>query len=110
MAWAPVSALLIQYLYGNGVFSALALVEELLPGTDFIPTACIAWYFTFGRNLAPEEAVSPPDPPPPSAASSVAPERRADSGVGSAGGGAGDSPRLGGSKSGKVVDVDIIDS
>ncbi|KAL1526750.1 hypothetical protein AB1Y20_015446 [Prymnesium parvum] len=42
-AWAPISSLVVYQLYGNAVISGLALAEELLPGTDIIPTATIAW-------------------------------------------------------------------
>jgi len=49
IAWAPLSAALVQYLYGNGLISALALVEEALPGLDFIPTATLGWVL---ENLA----------------------------------------------------------
>ena len=66
VGWAPISALLVNYLFGNGVFTALALVEELSPGFDFIPTATIAWFL---ENAGREEAAadSGPPPPPPSA-------------------------------------------
>ena len=50
LAWAPISCVLIQYLYGNALISGLGLVEELLPGFDFIPTATIAWFLYYGRN------------------------------------------------------------
>lgn len=54
--WAPVSALLVNYLFGNGVFTTLALVEELLPGFDIIPTATIAWVFEqYSNNDGPPE-------------------------------------------------------
>jgi len=46
--------LLVQYLFGNGILTGLALVEELLPGTDFIPTATIGWVLTYGRDLEEE--------------------------------------------------------
>lgn len=55
IGWAPISAFLVNYLFGNGVFTALALVEELLPGFDIIPTATIAW---FVENANREEEVS----------------------------------------------------
>ena len=76
VGWAPISALLVNYLFGNGVFTALALVEELSPGFDFIPTATIAWFFENGNNeesSSTSEAGSarrsqsgtpPPSPPP----------------------------------------------
>eukprot|EP00614_Pseudopedinella_elastica_P016585 CAMPEP_0172644646 /NCGR_PEP_ID=MMETSP1068-20121228/239319_1 /TAXON_ID=35684 /ORGANISM="Pseudopedinella elastica, Strain CCMP716" /LENGTH=201 /DNA_ID=CAMNT_0013458851 /DNA_START=229 /DNA_END=834 /DNA_ORIENTATION=- len=47
VAWAPISAGLIQYLYGNGLLSAFGFAEELLPGLDFIPTATIGWFITY---------------------------------------------------------------
>jgi len=43
VGWAPISALLVWYLFGNGLLSSVALVEELLPGTDIFPTATIGW-------------------------------------------------------------------
>ncbi|KAJ1457973.1 hypothetical protein M885DRAFT_437465 [Pelagophyceae sp. CCMP2097] len=45
IAWAPVSAVLVQYLFGPGPFAILAFVEELVPGADFIPTATLAWFY-----------------------------------------------------------------
>ncbi|CAM9772755.1 unnamed protein product [Discosporangium mesarthrocarpum] len=42
--WAPVSAALIWYLYGNGIIAGVAFVEEILPGLDVVPTATIAWF------------------------------------------------------------------
>lgn len=71
VGWAPISALLINYLFGNGVFTALALVEELSPGLDFIPTATIAWFLENANKEPTEVAASPPPsqgqqaPPPP---------------------------------------------
>ena len=56
VGWAPISAFLIYKLYGNGLISAIALAEELLPGLDFIPTATIAWCL---ENFA----QAPPAPP-----------------------------------------------
>lgn len=41
--WAPVSALLIRQLYGSNVLGLVAFVEELLPFTDIIPTATLAF-------------------------------------------------------------------
>ncbi|GAB5368783.1 hypothetical protein AAMO2058_001349500 [Amorphochlora amoebiformis] len=80
VGWAPVSALLIQYLFGNGLITGVALVEELLPGTDIFPTATIAWILENSeagekvirvaekvpsdrpRNLASQSKKSKPDP------------------------------------------------
>ena len=64
VAWAPISAVLVNYLFGNGVFTALAFVEELLPGFDIVPTATIAWFVENGNRV---DATPPPgskSPPP----------------------------------------------
>ncbi len=45
--WAPISGLIFFLLFGKrlGVFGGMfSVVEELLPGMDFIPTFTIAWY------------------------------------------------------------------
>lgn len=87
VGWAPISALLVNYLFGNGVFTALALVEELSPGFDFIPTATIAWFVENGNNQesspiseagsAPRsQSGTPPPPPPPRSSSSQAKNRK----------------------------------
>ena len=46
VGWAPVSAALIFWLYGSGIFAAAGFAEEILPGLDFVPTATIAWFLT----------------------------------------------------------------
>lgn len=43
IAWAPISALCLQALFGNGLITAAGFAEEFLPGTDGIPTATLAW-------------------------------------------------------------------
>ena len=51
--WAPVSGLIFFMMFGGwrgamgGVFS---FVEELLPGTDFIPSFTIMWLIRDGQN------------------------------------------------------------
>lgn len=45
--WAPVSAAVVRLLYGNNVLAAVNLLEELLPSTDIIPTATIAFLLDF---------------------------------------------------------------
>lgn len=53
VVWAPVSGLLLTKMYkGNvgkiaGVFGFL---EEILPGTDLIPTFTITWFYTYVIN------------------------------------------------------------
>ncbi|CAM9822438.1 unnamed protein product [Chrysoparadoxa australica] len=44
VGWAPISAVLIWYLYGNGVIAGLGFAEEILPGFDIFPTATVAWF------------------------------------------------------------------
>lgn len=47
LVWAPVSAIIFLVCFGRKKFglrgSVFAFLEELLPGTDFIPTFTIAW-------------------------------------------------------------------
>ena len=52
VGWAPVQAALVNYLFGNGIVTGFAFIEEILPGTDFIPTATIAWFYE-NRDTAP---------------------------------------------------------
>lgn len=50
--WAPVSAVLVQALYGRSILSGIDFMEELLPFTDAVPTATIGWcleYTPLGR-------------------------------------------------------------
>ena len=47
LAWAPVDALALQALFGNGLVTAAGFAEEILPGTDGIPTATLAWVYEF---------------------------------------------------------------
>ena len=77
LAWAPISALLIYQLYGNGLITGLAFAEELLPGLDIIPTATIAWLLEnteLGQNLNSKAPDSQSTSAPPS---SAGPPRRA---------------------------------
>ena len=63
VAWAPISALLVNYLFGNGIFTALAFAEELLPGFDIIPTATIAWFVENSNRIDSTTSATPPPPP-----------------------------------------------
>merc|ERR1712216_369908 len=45
--WAPLSALLVHQLYVSTLLSGVALIEELLPFTDIVPTATIGWILEF---------------------------------------------------------------
>lgn len=41
---APVTALLLQAIFGDPRVTGGVLAEELLPGTDVVPSATIAWF------------------------------------------------------------------
>jgi len=43
IAWAPICAFILNYLYGMGPITIMGFMEEALPGLDIIPTATIAW-------------------------------------------------------------------
>lgn len=43
IAWAPAAALAVHALFQSPLFTTLGFAEELLPGTDFVPTATLAW-------------------------------------------------------------------
>jgi len=56
LTWAPISMILVGALY-DGVMPNLkyiALMEELLPFTDFIPSATLGWVKEFGPNIIDE--------------------------------------------------------
>jgi hypothetical protein len=47
IAWAPISSLIFVFTFGGwkGALGGLGnLVEEILPGTDFIPSFTIMWF------------------------------------------------------------------
>lgn len=48
--WAPISAWLMTKLYKGKLGQAAGLVtfvEELIPGSDFIPTFTLMWFYTY---------------------------------------------------------------
>lgn len=50
LLWAPVAAWLITRMYPGRAGKAagfIAFVEEVLPGTDIIPTFTLMWIYTF---------------------------------------------------------------
>eukprot|EP00638_Chattonella_subsalsa_P011395 CAMPEP_0117787206 /NCGR_PEP_ID=MMETSP0948-20121206/6263_1 /TAXON_ID=44440 /ORGANISM="Chattonella subsalsa, Strain CCMP2191" /LENGTH=269 /DNA_ID=CAMNT_0005616303 /DNA_START=1 /DNA_END=810 /DNA_ORIENTATION=+ len=42
VVWGPIAALLLQAMFGSAIVSGATLIKELLPFTDFIPTASLA--------------------------------------------------------------------
>lgn len=43
VATAPISALVVHALFGSTALAAATFAEEILPGTDGIPSATLAW-------------------------------------------------------------------
>lgn len=51
--WAPLSALIFFATFGGwkGALGGVGnFIEELLPGTDFIPTFTIMWFMQYSRQ------------------------------------------------------------
>ena len=61
VGWAPISAWLVWYLYGNIWMAGLGFAEEILPGFDFIPTCTIAWLLQNRSNLSAVQTAVPVD-------------------------------------------------
>lgn len=52
VVWAPVAALCLHALFANPLVTAGGFAEEILPGTDGIPTASLAWiYENYGAQI-----------------------------------------------------------
>lgn len=50
LIWAPVSGYLMTRLYKGGagrLAGVLSFIEEIIPGTDFIPSFTIMWFYTY---------------------------------------------------------------
>lgn len=50
LAWAPLAAWLMARMYKGAegkVASTIAMIEELLPFSDFIPTFTLMWIYTY---------------------------------------------------------------
>lgn len=56
LTWAPMSMILVGALYDDVMpnLKYIALIEELLPFTDFIPSATLGWVKEFGPNIIDE--------------------------------------------------------
>lgn len=53
LGWAPISGFIFYMMFGGwkGAFGGiLNFIEELLPGTDFIPSFTIMWMVQYFRN------------------------------------------------------------
>ncbi|MFY7811515.1 MAG: hypothetical protein ACOVQ2_07280 [Flavobacterium sp.] len=50
IVWAPISVFLLSKMYKGTtgkVAGIVGFIEELLPGTDFVPTFTITWIYTY---------------------------------------------------------------
>ena len=47
VVYAPLSAVLIYLLYGEKLPAVLDFFEEILPFTDWIPSATLAWVYVY---------------------------------------------------------------
>lgn len=45
--YAPLSAVAIYLLYGDSLWASIGFTEEIMPMTDFVPTATIAWAYSY---------------------------------------------------------------
>ena len=53
LGWAPISGFIFYMMFGGWkgvVGGVLNFIEELLPGTDFIPSFTIMWLVQYFRN------------------------------------------------------------
>ena len=49
--WAPISAILVYYMFGRKLsWAGFTFVEELAPFADVIPSATIAWFFYYYKS------------------------------------------------------------
>ena len=58
--WAPVSALIFYKTFGGwkGAFGGLFnFIEEILPGTDFIPSFTIMWFLQRTKKPQPVQTI-----------------------------------------------------
>lgn len=53
LIWAPISAVIYMRMFGGvkGFFGGMFnFIEELLPGTDLIPTFTITWFLQYSKR------------------------------------------------------------
>merc|ERR1711974_432005 len=50
-AWAPFFAWFLQFMFGSYFITAAGAIEEIMPFTDFIPVATIAWFIANKDSL-----------------------------------------------------------
>jgi hypothetical protein len=57
--WAPISGILFYIMFRSWKGALFDFTEEILPGTDIIPTFTIAWFLKY---FADRKKVNPPYP------------------------------------------------
>lgn len=62
LIWAPYAAKLMSEMYPGKkgkIASAIVFLEEILPGTDIIPTFTLMWLYTFiwSKEKSPKEII-----------------------------------------------------
>ncbi len=60
LLWAPLSGYLMAKLYKGStgrLAGAFTFIEEIIPGTDFIPTFTIMWFYTHILINKPEDTI-----------------------------------------------------
>lgn len=55
LAWAPMSAYAMKFMFGSNALAGLDFLKEILPATDIVPLATIAWILTY---VAPKNPIS----------------------------------------------------
>lgn len=61
VVWAPISGIIFFLMFGGwkGAFGGIFnFVEEILPGTDFIPSFTIMWLVQYFRNKSSSSSVN----------------------------------------------------
>lgn len=49
--WAPISAILVYYMFGRKLsWAGFTFVEELAPFADVLPSATLAWFFYYYKS------------------------------------------------------------
>ena len=72
LVWAPVCFLLLREIFGSNTVAAIGALKEVLPFTDVLPVASLAWLLRYGfpdsswsRALGIVSVDGPPPPPAP---------------------------------------------
>ena len=61
LIWAPISGLIYWKTFGGAkgfLGGGFAFLEELLPGTDIIPTFTISWFLQYSRRKKEQQSYS----------------------------------------------------